>query len=116
MKKYLTLAAAAAALSTSSAPVFAAWTVQQSGADPVAPNGTSMLIATELGERSGLSIRCLEGKIFLLLVVQASSGALRGDPASVKLIADAKDGHAFFRSRHGGGVHMRYWGERVCST
>ena len=87
VKKYLALAVIATALSAS--PALAGWTVQKSEADPFAPNGTSTFIAMELGEGSGLSIRCLEGTISLLLVVQAS-GASRGDPASVKLIADAK--------------------------
>jgi hypothetical protein len=87
MKKYLALVVIAAALSAS--PALAGWTVQKSEADPFAPHGESTFIAMELGERSGLSIRCLEGTISLLLVVQAS-GASQGDPASVKLIADAK--------------------------
>jgi hypothetical protein len=77
----------AAALSAS--PALAGWTVQKSEADPFAPNGAATFVAMELGEQSGLAIRCLEGKISLLLVVQAS-GASQGDLASVKLIADAK--------------------------
>jgi hypothetical protein len=82
-------AALAAAFAALASPAFAGWSVQTSEADPFAPNGTSKFIAAELGEGSGLSIRCLEGKISLLLVVQAF-GASRGDAAAVKLVADAK--------------------------
>jgi hypothetical protein len=62
------------------------------------------------------SLQALKARFPCCLWYRPSSGASRGDPASVKLIADAKDGHAFFGSRHGGGVHMQNWGERVCST
>ena len=80
VKKYLALAVIATALSAS--PAFAGWTVQKSEADPFAPNGTSTFIAMELGEGSGLSIRCLEGAISLLLVVQRAGLRRETRPAS----------------------------------
>jgi hypothetical protein len=88
MDKLIT-AAIGAALVTLASPALAGWTVQKSEPDPFAPKGTSTFIAMELGDQSGLSIRCREGTISLLLVVQAT-GAAQGDHAEVKLIADAK--------------------------
>jgi hypothetical protein len=88
MDKLIT-AAIGAALVTLASPALAGWTVQKSEPDPFAPKATSTFIGMELGDQSGLSIRCREGTISLLLVVQAT-GAAQGDHADVKLIADAK--------------------------
>jgi hypothetical protein len=89
VKKYLALAAIAAALSAS--PTLAGWRVDENEPDPFAANAGSTFIASESsGFQTGLAIRCLDGQISLLLLTGASTAATEGEQISLKLIADYK--------------------------
>jgi hypothetical protein len=87
MKKYLALAAIAA---LNASPALAGWTVERNEPDPFGPKGTTAFVAGEGNSSRALSIRCLEGKISLELVIEAF-GVSEGERASVKLVADSKD-------------------------
>ena len=85
MRKHLALAAIAA---LSASPALAGWSVNTNEADPFIP-GTSKFIAVENGDQSGLSIRCLEGQVSLLLIVPGSGGAA-GDRGFIEIVTNSK--------------------------
>jgi hypothetical protein len=85
VKSFISTIALAALLTS---PAYAGWVVQKNETDPFDASRSTFIAMTE-SDRTGLAIRCLEGKNSLLLISGASNEAVAGQHSDLKIVGDS---------------------------